>query len=199
MKYIPVISIIFILILPALILLTLRKEVGLKQTSEGKVVFISGSEEFKFSFISPKKNLNSIVLKLKNITIRSSVGRNSKPIYFKLLKNQVVIRQVQINGANIIEDFDVRFTFPVIEDSENKTFTITLSSPETNKDEAFGINTDNSNNPIIITYHIPTSKLNLIFDAYKNFAERILADKPFIAIWLILLSFAVFIIRSLNI
>ena len=93
MKYIPVVLLIIILIIPAVTLLNLRKEIGLKQTDEGKVLFFSGSDEFKFSFISPKKNLNSVVLKLKNITIRSSVGRNSKPIYFKLLENQGIIRQ----------------------------------------------------------------------------------------------------------
>ena len=164
----------------------------------GKVIFISGNEEFKFSFISPKKNLNSIVLKLKNITIRSSVGRNTKPIYFKLLENQKIIRQIQISGSNIIEDFDVRFAFLAIEDSENKTFNVILSSPETSKNEEIGINTDTSNYPVIITYHIPTSRLHLILNVYKNFAEKIFVDKVFITIWLILFGSTVIIIKSLK-
>lgn len=199
MKYIPVILLVFMLILPALTLLTLRKEIGLKQTREGKLAFISDKEDFRFSFISPKKNLNSVVLKLKNTTVRSSVGRNSKPIYFKLLKNQSVLSQIQINGSNIIEDSDIRFTFPAIEDSENEIFTVILNSPETNKDEELGINMDTSNNPVIITYHIPTSKLHLMLDVYKNLLGRILEDKVFLVTWLILFGSIVLIIKSADI
>lgn len=170
MKYIPVILLIIILIMPAVSLLTLRKEIGLKQTTEGN-------------------------LRLKNITIRSSVERNSKPIYFNLSENQKTIRQVQINGSNIIEDFNVRFTFPVIKNSENKPFTVILSSPETSKNEELGINTDTLSSPVIITYHIPASKVQLIFGVYKNLAERILADKIFVITWLTLFTSIVFIIK----
>jgi len=194
MKYIPIILLVLIIIIPAVTLLSLRKEIGLKQINEGKVIFFSGYDEFKFSFVSPKKNLDSVVLKLKNITIRSSVGRNSKPIYFKLLENKEVIREIQINGSNIIEDFDVRFTFPVIENSENKIFTVILNSPETKKNEELGINTDTLNNPVIITYHIPSSRLKLMSSVYENFATKILADKIFILIWLTSLSLLAYIL-----
>lgn len=199
MKYIPIIIFIIILILPALTLLSLRKETGLKQTNARKVIFISENSVFKFSFVSPKRNLNSVVLKLKNVTIRSSVGRNTKPIYFKLLENREIIRQVEISGSNIIEDSDIRFTFPTIENSEDKTYSVILSSPETNKSEEVGINADNSGYPFIITYHIPASKLHLISDVYTNFLQRIIIDKIFVSVWLILLGSFIFVVNLLDI
>lgn len=185
---------IIILIIPTVTLLSLRKEIGLKQTNEGKVIFFSGNEEFKFSFISPKKNLNSVVLKLKNISIR-----NSKPVYFNLLKDQETVRQIKINGSNIGDSDMVRFAFAEIKNSKNIKYTVVLNSPETEENEALGIHTDTFNYPVIITYHIPTSRLQLMSDVYKNFVDKILADKIFATTWLILFGSIAFIIKSVTI
>lgn len=180
MKYIPIILLVIILIIPAVILLSLRKETGLKQINEGRVLFFSGIQDYKFSFISPKENLNSVVLKLKNISIR-----NSKPVYFTLLENHETLRQLQIKGSNIGDGSLVRFAFAEIKKSKDKKYTVILSSPETNKNEELGVNTDVYNNPVITTYHIPSSRLKLIFSVYENFASKIFVDKIFIFIWLI--------------
>lgn len=194
MKYIPIMLLVFILILPALTLLTLRKEIGLKQTNEGKVLFFYGNHNYLFSITSPKENLNSIVIKLKNISIR-----NTKPVYFNLLSNRETTRQIKINGSNIGDGEMVRFAFEEIKDSKNKIYTVVLNSPESEEKEALGIHTDTLDNPVIITYHIPTSRLHLILDIYKNIAERILEDKLFTVTWLILLGSIIFAINSLNI
>lgn len=194
MKYIPVIILIIILILPAVTLLSLRKETGLKQTDEGKVLFFYGDQDFRFSFISPAQNLNSVVLKLKNISIR-----NSKPVYFNLLEDQETVRQIQINGSNIGDSDMVRFAFAEIKNSRNKKYTVILNSPETEKNEALGIHTDTFNYPVIITYHIPSSRLQVIFNVYKGLANKILTDRIFIAIWLILFGSAVLILKSVDI
>lgn len=194
MKYIPVILLIIILIIPAITLLSLRKEIGLKQTTEGKVLFFYGSQDYRFSFVSLKENLNSIVLKLKNISIR-----NSKPVYFNLLQNHKSVRQLQLNGSNIGDGDMVRFAFAEIKNSKNILYTVVLSSPETEKIQALGIHTDTSDNPVIITYHIPTSRLQLISDSYKNFVNKILSDKIFVITWLILFGSIVFIIKSVDI
>lgn len=191
MKYLPIVLLIFILLLPAMTLLTIRKEIGLKQTNEGKVLFFSGSGEFKFSFISPKDNLNSVVLKLKNISIR-----NSKPVYFYLLEDQERKRQIKINGSNIGDSSMVRFAFADINDSKNKKYTVILNSPETKKDDELGIHTDFSNNPVILTYHTPSSRFQLILDTYKNLGRKIFADKIFILIWLIFLGLPTYILLT---
>ena len=92
-----------------------------------------------------------------------------------------------------------RFAFTKIKDSKDRKYTIILSSPKTKKDEALGIHTDTLNHPVIVTYHIPTSRLQLISDVYKNFVDKILADKIFVTIWLILFGSIVLIIKSVSI
>lgn len=194
MKYIPVILLVIILIIPAVTLLNLRKEIGLKQTDEGKILFFYGGQDYRFSFISPKENLSSVVIKLKNISIR-----NSKPVNFNLLENGKTVRQLQINGSNIEDSGMIRFAFKEIKDSKNKKYTVILNSPETEKSEALGIHTDTSSHPVIITYHIPSSRLQLIFNVYKNLVTKILADKIFNVTWLILFGCIVFLIKSVDI
>src|SRR3989338_126192 len=115
MKYIPIIMLIIIIIIPAVTLLSLRKEIGLKQTEESKVLFFYGNQDYRFSFVSPKDNLNSVVVKLKNISIK-----NSKPVYFRLLDNQDIVKQIQINGSNIGDSSMVRFAFAAIKDSKDR-------------------------------------------------------------------------------
>ncbi|OGE64798.1 hypothetical protein A3I48_00555 [Candidatus Daviesbacteria bacterium RIFCSPLOWO2_02_FULL_36_7] len=194
MKYIPIIMLIIIIIIPAVTLLSLRKEIGLKQTEESKVLFFYGNQDYRFSFVSPKDNLNSVVVKLKNISIK-----NSKPVYFRLLDNQDIVKQIQINGSNIGDSSMVRFAFAAIKDSKDRRYTISLTSPQTEKNEALGIHTDTLNHPVIITYHIPSSRLQLISDIYKNLGTKILTDKILLATWLLLFYVAVFLIRSLDI
>ncbi len=194
MKYLPFILLIIILIIPAITLLNLRKEIGIKQTDEGRVLYFYGNQDYRFSFISPKENLNSVVIKLKNISIR-----NSKPLFFYLNDNQNTIRQIKINGSNIGDSSMVRFAFSEIEESKNKEYTVILSSPESDINNAIGIHTDVLNHPVITTYHIPSSKTQLIIKVYKNFADKILVDKIFIALWLALFGTMVFIIKSLDI
>lgn len=193
MKYIPIALLITILLIPAVILLNLQKEIGLKQENEGKVIFFYGHKDFKSSFVSPKANLKSIVLKLKNISIR-----NSKPVKFSLLDKLDIIRQIDISGSNIPDGDIVRFTFEEIKNSKNKKYTIILSSPESTENEELGIHTDTLDNPVIITYHVPTSKLELILNVYKNFVIKIGIDKIFIAMWIILFSVICFLLKSIR-
>lgn len=194
MKYLPFILIILIFTIPAITLLNLRRETGLKQMGEYKKVFFHSKQDFFFSFISPKEKLNSVILKIWNLSID-----NNKPIYFKLLSNQKTIRQLILNDANIINGDMVRFSFPEITDSKNKSFTVVLSAPDTKKDDVLGVYTDANNYPVIITYHTPSSKLKLILDVYKNFGIKLVSDRIFILMWLIMLGSTVLIIRKLDI
>lgn len=194
MKYIPILILIIILILPALVLLSLRKEVGLKQMDEYKKVFFHSNQDFRFSFISPKEKLNSIILKIWNLSID-----NNKPIYFKLLLDQKTIRQLTLNDVNINNGDMVRFAFPEITDSKNKLFTLVLSAPDTKQDDVLGVYTDANNHPVIITYHTPLSKLELILDVYKNFGIKLVSDRIFILIWLILFGSTILIVKKLDI
>lgn len=192
MKYIPILIIIIIL-LPAVTLLSLRKEVGLKQTDEYKKVFFHSKQDFIFSFISPKEKLNSVILKMWNLSIE-----NNKPIYFKLLSDQTTIRQLTLNDVNIGNGDMVRFTFPEIIDSKNKRFTLVLSAPDTKNDDVLGVYTNSSDYPVIITYHTLSSRLQLILSTYKHFITRMLADKAFVVGWLLLSGSIVFVIKRLN-
>lgn len=186
---IPLILIVIIILIPALALLIIRKETGLNQTSEGIFSYFSGEINYQASFISPKDNLSSLSLKIKNTSLE-----NQKPVYFKLSTNTDTLRTVQINGSNIPNGYDlpysdmVRFAFPVIKDSMNKKFFITLSSKESARNEEFGVFVDQNNNPVLITYHTPSSKLNQIVNIYSSLFNRVLADKFFIVIWLSFLA-----------
>lgn len=194
MKYIPIFLLIIIILLPAITLLSLRKEVGLKQTDEYKKVFFHSKQDFIFSFISPKEKLNSVILKMWNL----SIDKN-KPIYFKLLSDQKTIRQLTLNDVNINNGDMVRFAFPEITDSKNKRFTLILSAPDTKKDDVLGVYTNTSGNPVITTYHTLSSRLLLITNSYENLSTKIFADRAFVAIWFLLFGSIIFVIKKLDI
>lgn len=183
------ILILLIIILPGLTLLSLKKVTGLKQTNEGKVLFFYGDKNYSYTFISPEDNLNSVVLKLKNILIK-----NSEVVKFSLLdKRMQPIRNIDINGSNIPDGDLVRFAFEPISNSKGKEYTIFLSSPKSTEEKSIGIHTDPENNPVLITYHQTTSKISLISKIYQDFILRVFADKIFISIWFLLLTLSIYI------
>lgn len=194
MKYIPIIILIIILIAPTVTLLNLHKETGLKQTNEYKKVFFHSKKDFLFSFTSPKEKLNSIALKIWNLSIEKS-----KPIYFNLLLDKKIIRQLKLSDVNLSNGDIVRFAFPEITDSKNKRFTLVLSAPNTEKDDVIGVYTNAYNDPFIITYHTPSSKLRLISGVYESFTNKIFADPIFVVAWFILFGSATFLIKTLDI
>ena len=133
MKYIPIFLLIIIILIPAVTLLGLKKETGLKQTDEYKKIFFYKNRDFVFSFISPKARLNSIVLKMWNLSIE-----NNKPVYINLLSDQKIIRSLRLNDSNMPNGEMLRLSFPEITDSKNKRFTLALNAPETEKDDVLG-------------------------------------------------------------
>lgn len=194
MKYIPFILLISILIIPAVTLLSLRKEIGLKQTEEYKKVFFHSKKDFRFSFISPKDRLNSIALKIWNLSLQKN-----KTIYFNLLSDQKNIRHLTLNDNNLPIGQMVRFSFPEITNSKNKYYTLILSAPDTQQDDVLGVYTNASDYPVMTTYHTLTSKSQLILNTYQNLADKILTDKIFIMLWVILISSFVVINKLIRI
>ncbi|OGE33536.1 hypothetical protein A3D83_01030 [Candidatus Daviesbacteria bacterium RIFCSPHIGHO2_02_FULL_41_10] len=181
MKYIPIFLLIIIILIPAVTLLGLKKETGLKQTDEYKKIFFYKNRDFVFSFISPKARLNSIVLKMWNLSIE-----NNKPVYINLLSDQKIIRSLRLNDSNMPNGEMLRLSFPEITDSKNKRFTLVLNAPETEKDDVLGVYTNAGDHPVMTTFHTLSSRSQLILDTYNNFFNKILFDKTFFVIWLIL-------------
>lgn len=175
MRYLPLTSLVIILILPAITLLGLRKEKGLQQTDTYTVTFFHRKKDFQFSFVSPKDNLNSIALKMWNLSLEKN-----KPIYFKLSLDQQTVRQLVVNDSNIINGDMVRFSFPEVVDSKGKYFTLTLNAPETQRDDVLGVYINSNNYPVINTFHKSTNQLQLILGVYWNLIKRIIIDKTFL-------------------
>ena len=179
MKYYIFSLIIVLLITPVFISLLLRKNIGINNQRENQVVEIYGDQTFSSSFTSLEDQLNSVVLKLKNTGIR-----NHELVNFVLYLNQDKLREVQFSGSNIGDGVWTRLSFENIAGSRNKTFTFSLSSPSTTRENSIGIQTDENGKPALITYHKITSYPALIKQIYYQFFQRLLADKLFLLLWL---------------
>lgn len=168
---------IFIMILPTLELLTLRKVTGIEQNPSGQIIYFLKDRDFKQQFISPKNNLYSIEIKLKNPDMR-----NRDPVTFSLSSDNKTLSKLDLNGTNIRDGDWTRFTFEEIPQSENQSFGFTLAS-NSPPDKAIGVEVNGQNQAAFITFHRIPSRLNLIIDTYQQFSNKLIADKFFLGIW----------------
>lgn len=193
MKYL-ILLIIFIILLPAFVTLMLHKSIGLNQQSENHTVYFYGNQNYTQNFTSPKENLNSLSLRMKN----TSLG-NKEPVTFSIYSASQKITQLKLNGSNIGDGGWVRFSFDKISDSKNRTFRLELSSLTSTPVNAIGVQVNSQNETALITYHIPSSKLNLIYDIYLSFFKKVLQDPIFIIIWFFSIVGTIIFVNKLKI
>ncbi len=182
------IIIIGVLLLPFFISFSVKKTTGLNLTDASEKIYFYEDKMFKKTFISPKNNLNSVVLKLKNAALR-----NQEQVIFRMLEEGKVIREEKINGYNIKDEDWVRFAFEVVPNSYQKEFEMELVSPNSKINNAIAVYINNSGIPGIITYHTLSSRKELILQIYSDLYKRLTQDGWFLIFWFVLLVFVYFI------
>src|SRR3989344_4275127 len=187
MRYICIFYILLILLVPAFAAFARKKRLGLNRQTENYVYYFYGENNYKSLFISPQENLNSIALKIKNPNLKNNLPARLS------LSNDKINENINFSGKNVGDGDWIRFTFPEIPDSKDKKFFLELSSIESSRTDALGINIDKeSSSPAITTYHRINSHKNLIFDIYKNFLIKVSQDKLFISFWILFLISSLF-------
>ena len=151
-----------------------------------KRLSIYGERQITQVFISKDKNLTAIGTSIKNPNLK-----NKKEIFFNLYdENGSLIRQSILNGLNIEDGDFVKFVFAKINDSLNKTYTFTLSSPAAGPGEiievfiikptedileySYGEETHPGGAPIV-TFHRPDSQVEIVKMVYSNWLSRLLS------------------------
>ncbi|MCL5783739.1 MAG: hypothetical protein M1142_00065 [Patescibacteria group bacterium] len=155
--------IIFIILLPAIATFLIHKEMGIDIPGNQKIFYFYKDTSFNQSFISPKNNLNSVLLRLKNKGLI-----NHESVTFNLYSNNQLARTITVNGSNIPDDDWVRFSFDKIQDSKNRSFKAELLSSNSTKENAIGVEMNNSQ-AALRTYHSIDSYPQFIKGIYPHF------------------------------
>lgn len=151
-----------------------------------KRLSIYGEKEITQTFISRDKNLTAIGTSIRNPNLK-----NQKEIVFNLYdENGSLIRSSTLNGLNIEDGDFVKFVFDKINDSLNKTYTFTVSSPAAGPGEiievfiikptedvieySYGEEIHPGGAPIV-TFHRPDSQLEIVKLVYSNWLSRLLS------------------------
>lgn len=156
-----------ILLSPAIASLSIRKTVGLNNQAENHIEYFYKDKNYSFDFISPKPNLNSISLRLKNTSLR-----NTQPVEFRLYQANKLVRQINLNRSNIGNGTWVRMSFNEISNSKSKSFKFELLSKSAEQD-ALAIHLNSRNEPAMITYHNISSRINLISEIYFGLFSKV--------------------------
>jgi hypothetical protein len=148
---------------------------------------IYGKRDVTQKFISKEENLSAIGTSIRNPNLK-----NKKEIILNLQdENGNSIRTSILNGQNLEDGDFVKFVFPVVPDSLEKTFLFTLSTPLAGPEETievFYLDTlfdnilefkyDEETYPgglPLVTFHKPNSKFQLVQKVYSSLFSRLLS------------------------
>ncbi|KKS95156.1 MAG: hypothetical protein UV71_C0011G0009 [Microgenomates group bacterium GW2011_GWC1_43_13] len=137
-------------------------------------------------FTSQDANLSAIGTSIRNPNLK-----NKKDIILTLFnENMEIIRTTTINGQNVEDGNFIKFVFEIVPNSENKTYFISLSSPDAGPEEMIEVfyshnmpgwieqyTYDQEVQPgglPIVLYFKPVSKFAVIKDIYSNWFSRLL-------------------------
>jgi hypothetical protein len=192
------IFIIFVaLFLPAFLSLGIRFVPYDIQPSLDRVETIAGYQIVSQEFISQSDRLMGFALSLKNPYLR-----NKKDIALKVYDNGQLIRTSILNGGHIEDGQYVKFLFEPIDGSLNKPLRLTLSSADSNSNEALQVfYTANKqtwvgdlklNEELVpgfavsfVTLHQPASIFAPAIDIYSGWFNRLIADFSFFIFYLV--------------
>ena len=177
-----------VFIVPGLMALTIDMIPASDQPGYGGSARVSiyGERQFSQKFISRDFNLIAIGTSIKNPNLK-----NKKEIFFNLYdENGSLIRSSTLNGLNIEDGDFVKFVFDKVNDSLNKTYTFTVSSPAAGPGEiievfiikptedvieySYGEETHPGGAPIV-TFHRSDSQLEIVKMVYSNWLSRLLS------------------------
>src|SRR3989339_1092087 len=182
------ISILFMLfIMPAVMASLIKMTPAGDQPGYGpRRLSIYGINELSQKFISKEKNLTAVGTTIKNPNLK-----NKKEVILDLYDvGGNLVRKFILNGFNIGDGDFVKFVFDAIPDSQNKEYSLTLSSPTAAADEIIEVFLmDNTANGIIeytfaeethqggipmVTFHKPENKWEIIKEVYSNWLSKLL-------------------------
>ncbi len=148
---------------------------------------IYGKRGVTQKFVSKEKNLTAIGTSIRNPNLK-----NKKEINLNLYdENGSLIRSGILNGQNVEDGAFVKFIFPPISDSKDKTYSFTILSPEAGSEETIEVFYNNFETQgileftydeevypgglPIVTFHKPDSKLEVVREVYSNLFSRLLS------------------------
>jgi len=143
---------------------------------------IYGERQYSQKFISRDSNLTAIGTSIKNPNLK-----NKLDIFFNLYdENGSLIRSSNLSGFNTGDGDFVKFVFEKINDSLNKIYTFTISSPAAGPEEIIEVFIIKPTEDILeysygdeiypggipmVAFHKPDSKLEIVKTVYSNFAN----------------------------
>jgi hypothetical protein len=145
--------------------------------------------EFSQKFISTSRNLTAIGTSIRNPNLK-----NKSDVIFNLYdENGGLIRTVTLSGQNIEDGSFIKFTFPVIPESLNKSYSFTISSPGAGAEETIEVfilnepdlssgiteysylgETHAGGTPLVL-FNRPDSRLKTVKSIYINWFSRLLS------------------------
>lgn len=197
--YLTIVSVIFMSIfLPALLSLAIRNISYEFQSSLDKTQKIYGSITISQSFIAKDDNLSQIGMSIKNPNLAYK-----KDLFFTLLDDEgKKLRDLTISGKNIPDGEFIKFKFTPVEISKNQRFTYILSAPQARLDDALEVFLTNQrasdidlayvddqeiNSISFVSFYKSTNSISLIFKIYSEWLNRLVSDRYFFVIYLLLI------------
>lgn len=161
--------------------------------------------EFEISqdFISTKENLTAIGMSIRNPNLKNKKDIN----LFLYDKEGELLRTSVLSGKNIGDGSFVRFGLEVIPDSKDKQYKFVLSAPDARgedrleifytNDKPFWIGDSEFDKEVVeggvsfVTLHKPISRIGLIKEIYSGWLDRLLEDRAFSIVYILILTFLV--------
>lgn len=148
------------------------------------------------SFVAKQDRLSAVAL-----TVKNPYFRNKKDLQFLITSADGEFRQVTINGNNIPDGEYLYFNFAPFQSSANKTFTYTLTSPQTTPTESlefyhsseasdgvYVVNGEMKEGSLsFVSYYSPENILVNGITIYRNWFWKLFQDLPFAIFYLTVL------------
>ncbi|MDP3994467.1 MAG: hypothetical protein Q8P91_01390 [bacterium] len=147
---------------------------------------IYGDRQYSQKFISRDSNLVAVGTSIKNPNLK-----NKQDIIFNLYdENGSLIRSSNLNGFNTGDGDFVKFVFGKVNDSLNKIYTFTISSPAAGTEEIIEVFIIEATEDILeysygdeiypggipmVTFHKPDSRLEIVKMVYSNWLSKLLS------------------------
>jgi len=131
--------------------------------------------------ITPQHNgLNILTVYMRNVMLR-----NRQPVIFSLRDSAGrIVREIDLNGYNVVDGDSVRFQFPQIPDSAGKTYQLVFSSPTSGFTDAIGVGISGKTISFQ-AYYYPSGRFTVVAGEILSFFKS-LFNPGFVILFVIL-------------
>lgn len=184
--------------LPALLSLGISNISYEFQPSLDRTQKIYGSTTISQSFIAKEDHLSQIGMSIKNPNYAYK-----KDFFFNLLDAEgKKLTEVILSGKNIPDGEFIKFKFVPVENSKGQRFTYILSAPQAGLEEALAVFLTNQqvrgvdlayvddqeiSRISFVSFYKSTNPISLIFRIYSEWFNRLVSDRYFFVIYLLLI------------